>query len=980
MPRRSALAPLHGCLSAARLAVAGVVQLRAYEVAVLNMAIVYVALLLFALALRGGAEDVAYDDGALGADSGAAAWEASFQRNAMPVIDCVFVGLFAADLGLKLCAGHAARQLRSSVVLLEASVVASACAFTTLELLARYARRPSGVLAAPVELVLRVGRSVRLLLAMLKLGALREARRRLGFLSMESAVEAPVYKVLALLHALAERAVSESDQLQLEWMVDVIGSNRLYTTVLSTHPGGPGRAVDKETAAWLKSQYSVESAAPPSHARGTLATFPRRESVAQGRRRSLAHPHDDAGCAVPHPATVYGLASLSTDEEKALHGCLRDVERWDFDVFALHRTTAGRPLVPLVMAICARHNFFERFTIEPSVLARCLGVVQASYAPVPYHNRLHAADVTQTLYALLSCDVVADHVDDVELFAAVLAAACHGARARPRASGAARGSRALARRRPSRSLSRGVPSVALALARGSLRCDAAAPRRPTPSRAVAPARVSFSRSRALSACALPRADLGHPGLNNPFHVKHLLDAAVLYNDASVLEHSHASRAWQALNAPEHDVLAHVPPAEASTIRQTLISMILGTDMSGHFDELAKFAAKTKAGGLQVGSDADTQLILRMVLHCADVSNPAKGPDICIPWAVRVMDEFFMQVKASGRNGRRQRTAATGHTEALHSGCRQSTRTGQHTEHAAPPPAPCTPPPPSPHAEAHARAQPRRSRPARGPPRVAAAQPSRLALPASAARAQGDKEKSLGHAPSPFMDRENTAVSKCQAGFIKIIVTPLFQAWHAFCKSESAQRALDGCQHNADEWLRCGDERVGEWLRARGLERDDPLISEHGPRRDARCNLPPVSERELRFHHAVVVEYRCKRAPADGDKTPRDPHAMAAVEPACFGPSGASPSVDSRLRSARQSIHAALTSALARAPRRQRSTEPPAASARAQVPRSSSVDRSGRALRSVRSAANVSTAVFEDGFEPPVATDGHIARRSRSSRG
>jgi hypothetical protein len=151
--------------------------------------------------------------------------------------------------------------------------------------------------------------------------------------------------------------------------------------------------------------------------------------------------------------------------------------------------------------------------------------------------------------------------------------------------------------------------------------------------------------------------VGHPGLNNPFHVKHMrLEVAVLYNDVSVLEHSHASHAWRLLTRPEHDVFANVSEAETAAIRQTHISMILGTDMSTHFDDVAKFSAKTAAGGLQVGSDADTRFILRMALHSADVSNAAKGPELCMPWAVRVMDEFFMQVRECARAAASSRAA------------------------------------------------------------------------------------------------------------------------------------------------------------------------------------------------------------------------------------------------------------------------------------------------------------------------------------
>jgi hypothetical protein len=34
-----------------------------------------------------------------------------------------------------------------------------------------------------------------------------------------------------------------------------------------------------------------------------------------------------------------------------------------------------------------------------------------------------------------------------------------------------------------------------------------------------------------------------------------------------------------------------------------------------------------------------------------VSNPAKAADLCIPWSIRVMDEFFMHVRSPSPGAR-----------------------------------------------------------------------------------------------------------------------------------------------------------------------------------------------------------------------------------------------------------------------------------------------------------------------------------------
>ena len=76
-------------------------------------------------------------------------------------------------------------------------------------------------------------------------------------------------------------------------------------------------------------------------------------------------------------------------------------------------------------------------------------------------------------------------------------------------------------------------------------------------------------------------------------------------------------------------------------------------------------------------------VLRMGMHCADVSNPAKPFAVYEKWVERVMEEFYQQ---------------------------------------------------------------------------------------------GDKERELGLSISPFMDRNHPQAAKCQIGFIKFIVRPLYDAW------------------------------------------------------------------------------------------------------------------------------------------------------------------------------------------------------------
>ena len=51
-------------------------------------------------------------------------------------------------------------------------------------------------------------------------------------------------------------------------------------------------------------------------------------------------------------------------------------------------------------------------------------------------------------------------------------------------------------------------------------------------------------------------------------------------------------------------------------------------------------------GLTDGAAVDTAVIKRMLIKCADVSNPARPRMTCKVWAERIAEEYFAQVSSS----------------------------------------------------------------------------------------------------------------------------------------------------------------------------------------------------------------------------------------------------------------------------------------------------------------------------------------------
>jgi hypothetical protein len=173
-------------------------------------------------------------------------------------------------------------------------------------------------------------------------------------------------------------------------------------------------------------------------------------------------------------------------------------------------------------------------------------------------------------------------------------------------------------------------------------------------------------------------DLEHPGFNNAYQVNARTELALRFNDQSVLENWHAFRASELLQ--EHGVLAEVPTDHWWTIRKTVIMTILATDMTCHFgltDELKSVGSRhgellerlltgkradaaAGAGGAPLDSSApalgpiedapaatflpkaDRDVLLKTVLHAADISNPAKPWEVAKKWSALINEEFFNQ--------------------------------------------------------------------------------------------------------------------------------------------------------------------------------------------------------------------------------------------------------------------------------------------------------------------------------------------------
>ncbi|XP_029050820.1 calcium/calmodulin-dependent 3',5'-cyclic nucleotide phosphodiesterase 1-like isoform X3 [Osmia bicornis bicornis] len=133
-------------------------------------------------------------------------------------------------------------------------------------------------------------------------------------------------------------------------------------------------------------------------------------------------------------------------------------------------------------------------------------------------------------------------------------------------------------------------------------------------------------------------DYEHTGTTNNFHVMSGSETALLYNDRAVLENHHISASFRILKEDECNILQNLSKEEFREFRSLVIDMVLATDMSFHFQQL-----KNMKNILSLAEPSvDKSKAVSLVLHCCDISHPAKRWDLHHRWTMQLLEEFFRQ--------------------------------------------------------------------------------------------------------------------------------------------------------------------------------------------------------------------------------------------------------------------------------------------------------------------------------------------------
>jgi len=229
------------------------------------------------------------------------------------------------------------------------------------------------------------------------------------------------------------------------------------------------------------------------------------------------------------------------------------------------------------------HNHGVGF--DPMVMNDFLTAVEESYNNLAYHNWFHAVDVTHFVYRMLQVLCTEAYLGGSERYAVLASAICH--------------------------------------------------------------------------------DIGHPGLTNMFLVETEHELAMRYNDKSPLENMHCAKTFEVVGQPRFNIFSTLSRNEFVDTRKCCIDAILHTDTSQHFCMIKEVQLLYEVNSelfvesrdsfcvepqdfptrevVECFREVETRSLFRkLVLHVADISNPAKPFRICRVWAWKCLEEMFAQ--------------------------------------------------------------------------------------------------------------------------------------------------------------------------------------------------------------------------------------------------------------------------------------------------------------------------------------------------
>ncbi|XP_063075740.1 3',5'-cyclic-AMP phosphodiesterase 4B isoform X2 [Engraulis encrasicolus] len=235
---------------------------------------------------------------------------------------------------------------------------------------------------------------------------------------------------------------------ELDWCLDQLETIQTYRSVSDMASNKFKRMLNRELThlsemsrsgnqvseyisnTFLDKQNELDIPLPPSKARERKRRHQQQHHHHQQQQLMMSHitgvrkvthgPSITGGC------SSVGRFGVKTDMEDLLAKDLEDINKWGLNIFRIAEHSHRRPLTCVMYAIFQERDLMKTFKIPMDTFVTYMMTLEDHYhSDVAYHNSLHAADVAQSTHILLSTPALDAVFTDLEILAAIFAAAIH---------------------------------------------------------------------------------------------------------------------------------------------------------------------------------------------------------------------------------------------------------------------------------------------------------------------------------------------------------------------------------------------------------------------------------------------------------------------------------------------------------------------------------------------------------------------------
>ncbi|CAG9538894.1 unnamed protein product [Cercopithifilaria johnstoni] len=129
--------------------------------------------------------------------------------------------------------------------------------------------------------------------------------------------------------------------------------------------------------------------------------------------RKLKSPFDDH------------ILQYDVNDHKELQVYMQKLDEWGPNIFKIQESSKGHSLTSITFSIMEKRGLLKTFEIPSGILLNYLLHLEHHYRDIPYHNQVHAADVTQSVNVLISSPVLQNVFSELEVLASIFAGAIH---------------------------------------------------------------------------------------------------------------------------------------------------------------------------------------------------------------------------------------------------------------------------------------------------------------------------------------------------------------------------------------------------------------------------------------------------------------------------------------------------------------------------------------------------------------------------